>query len=73
MPSQNTPLNDEAERIPPRSYDLIRLLDRQVPAEGIKRGESLEDAHRRAGAREVITQLVDWMNEELAEIDASLS
>lgn len=70
MPGENTPRNEDVERLPPSSYDLIRHLDRIVPAEGIRKGESLEDAHRRAGQREVVQQLVDWMNEELAEIDA---
>ena len=57
------------DRLPTNSFDLIRLIDRQNPPEGIRRGESLEDAHRRAGAREVIDQLVAWMNVEL-EIQA---
>ena len=70
MPGENTPRKEDEERLPPSSYDLIRYLDRAVPAEGIRKGESPEDAHRRAGQREVVQQLVDWMNEELAEINA---
>lgn len=43
--------------IPPYSADLIKQLDAQYPDHCIRRGESTEDAHRRAGNREVIENL----------------
>lgn len=74
MPLKSTPrkgpITEPSDTLPTHSYELIRLLDKQVPAEGIKRGESVEDAHRRAGAREVVQQLLDWMNDELEEINS---
>jgi len=44
-------------KIPQYSTDLIKQLDAQYPNGCIRRGESLEDAHRRAGNREVIENL----------------
>lgn len=51
--------------IPQSAYDLIRLLDRTVPARCIRLGEDPIAAHRYAGSRELVEELVAMMNEEL--------
>ena len=73
MPGEKPHLNDPEDKLPASSYELIRFLDKSVPAEGIRRGESLEDAHRRAGNREIVDQLLEWMNDEIAEVDSARS
>jgi hypothetical protein len=51
---------EEHDVLPAYSDDLINFLDRMYPHECIKSGESLESAHRRAGARELIDFLISW-------------
>jgi len=38
--------------------ELIQILDQEHPPMCIQKGESLEDAHRRAGKRELIDALL---------------
>lgn len=40
------------------SDDLIEWLDKQYPPRCIQKGESLEDAHRYAGRRDLIDELL---------------
>lgn len=66
MNDHNTP----DTRLPAGSHDLIRFLrDELRPDIGgpIRKDESLEDAHRRAGQVELIDELVGMMAEELEE------
>ena len=44
--------------LPPLSAALIEELDAQNPARCIKPGESVEDAHRYAGRRALIEELL---------------
>lgn len=46
------------KQIPTLSVDLIEALDKTFPAKCIKKGESLEDAHRYAGKRDLIETLL---------------
>lgn len=48
---------------PVNSFDLIEVLDKATPHRCIAPGESLEQAHRYAGARELIDELVEWARE----------
>ena len=43
--------------LPASASDLIDALDAAYPPSCIRRGESPEDAHRRAGARELVERL----------------
>lgn len=47
-----------AEKLPSLAADLIRELDRTCPARCIRANESLEDAHRYAGKRELVDSLL---------------
>lgn len=55
----------EFHEIPVHSYELIRTLDRALPPRCISPGETVEAAHRYAGARELIDTLVEMMNDEI--------
>ena len=44
--------------LPSNSYDLTKELNALWPPRCIRKGETLEDAHRYAGAREVIEYLI---------------
>jgi hypothetical protein len=57
-------LQDHVE-IPRDSYDLINLLDKAYPHRCLALGESPEAAHRYAGARELIDELIALKQEEL--------
>jgi hypothetical protein len=46
------------EKLPTFSVDLIAELDKAIRHECIRPGESIEDAHRRAGKRELIDSLL---------------
>lgn len=59
-------------RIPPLSTQLIEALDKAYPARCIQKGESPEDAHRYAGARELIERLLDIINKPEDEEPAVL-
>lgn len=48
------------------SFDLIEALDRAYPKRCIQPGESLEDAHRYAGKRELIDELLELKREQEA-------
>lgn len=54
------------DKLPETVYELIQKLDADHPPYCIRRGESLEDAHRRAGRRELIDMLVYLRDEEAA-------
>ena len=45
--------------LPTSVVDLVEHLDERYPDRCITRGETLEDAHRLAGARDVINYLLD--------------
>ena len=49
----------ELESLPTYSTDLVEALEARYPDRCIRRGENLEDAHRLAGARDVINFLID--------------
>jgi hypothetical protein len=49
---------------PMNSGELVRWLHAAYPQECIKPGQTLEDAHRYAGKRELIDELIDWIREE---------
>jgi len=55
----------EFEEIPVRSYDLIDLLDKIYPHRCILPNESLESAHRYAGLRMLIDELVQVKHDEI--------
>lgn len=46
------------------AYDLIEWLDRDMPHVCIRLGETIEAAHRYAGRRELIDELVTIKNAE---------
>ena len=52
--------------IPTFSTDLIKALDESFPAECIKPGQSLEDAHRYAGKRELVETLLHKLKKQSA-------
>lgn len=54
------------EFMPERSYDLIDWLDRLYAPRPMKRGETVEDHLRFAGQRELIEDLIQKREEELA-------
>jgi hypothetical protein len=56
---------DERPRLPSSASELIDWLNENYPDTGIRRGETLEDAHRRAGARELVNQLIAWRHYEV--------
>ena len=59
--------------MPDRTVDLIKTLDEGYPHECLRPGETLESAHRRAGARELIDELKAWWDETIeVEIQESL-
>ena len=62
------------EDIPRDSHTLIKMLDAMVTHRCISSGETLENAHRRAGGREVIDFLLNWrdITEEADETDKSI-
>jgi hypothetical protein len=47
-------------QLPTLSDDLITFLDDVYPHECIRPGETMEDAQRRAGCRELIDELIHW-------------
>jgi len=49
--------SESFDRAPLIEDDLIKWLDAAYPDRCIRKGESVEDAHRRAGARDVIERL----------------
>lgn len=51
-----TPFPDTAEQ-------LVADLDKAYPARCVSYGESLEAAHRYAGKRELIDELLSWLEE----------
>lgn len=58
--------------LPARSVDLLEALDAMYPPSPIKRGESVEDAHRRAGRRELIDELLALRDATGRRIERSL-
>lgn len=46
------------------AYDLVEFLDKAFPSRCIMLGETETDAHRYAGARDLIDQLVSQVNDE---------
>lgn len=51
--------------LPRDTVTLIGWLDQAYPRRCIARGETLESAHRYAGQRELVDQLVSWLDETL--------
>ena len=45
--------------LPANVLDLVKHLDERYPDRCLRPGESLEDAHRAAGARAVVDYLTD--------------
>lgn len=64
--TQKNPLDDG--ELPRDSYTLIDLLNKAFPHRCILPGETPEAAHRRAGVRDLIDELMIWRD---AEIEAS--
>jgi len=54
------------EFMPPASYELIDWLSSKYPERSIRKGQTLEDAHRYAGARELVDRLIEQRAEEIA-------
>lgn len=63
--------NPQSERLllETSAYDLIENLDRQFPARCIQPHETLEEAHRYAGKRELIDELLATKQIELQSAD----
>lgn len=57
--------SDSFEFMPSTSYELIDWLSEQYPARSIRKGQTLEDAHRDAGARELVERLIEQREEEI--------
>ena len=67
--------SDSMDPLPRDSASLIDKLDEEFPAECIRPGEDLMQAHRRAGQREVIDFLRNWQdfeNERAKEVQDDL-
>jgi hypothetical protein len=58
----------ELEEIPRDSYTLIDLLDKLFPHRCILPGQTMESAHRYAGLRQLIDELVELKREELEAV-----
>jgi hypothetical protein len=52
--------------IPPNTVDLLKKLDKDYPAHCIRKGQSLEDAHRYAGKRELIEALLVTFDRQIS-------
>jgi hypothetical protein len=48
---------------PKLATDLVKELDAIYPSTCIRLGQSVEDAHRYAGKRELIDELIEWMHD----------
>lgn len=46
------------DKLPPLSTLLVEALDKAIPARCIQFGETLEEAHRYAGKRELVEMLL---------------
>jgi hypothetical protein len=51
--------------------ELVARLDKEYPHKCVARGESIEDANRYAGTRELIDELVNAIEEEDEEAAAA--
>jgi hypothetical protein len=60
------------DKLPTHSYELIRLLDKAFPPRCVsartRNTEALMEEHRYAGLRELIEELVQAMNQEVADV-----
>jgi hypothetical protein len=56
------------DRLPHLTGDLLEWLDQKIPKQCIRAGESLEEAHRYAGKRELVSFLLKRFLEENEEI-----
>lgn len=67
----NTADDTYAEQLPRDSFDLIALLDTMYPHQCIRPNEAPEAAHRYAGVRELVDELIEWKraSEEEADIE----
>jgi hypothetical protein len=66
VPAKSSDLSSEDfEFMPSSAYELIDWLSERYPARPIRKGQSLEDAHREAGARELIDRLILQRSEEM--------
>jgi len=52
--------------LPPSSIDLIEYLDRTYPAKCITLKQSLREADREAGRRDLIDKLLSWVEKSQA-------
>ena len=52
------------KHIPELSYDLIDYLAKLYPPKCIRANETLEEAHRYAGAVQLVSDLVEWKENE---------
>jgi hypothetical protein len=46
--------------MPRDSFALIELLDKSTPPMCVQKGQSLEEAQRYAGQRDLVEQLLNW-------------
>jgi hypothetical protein len=57
------PMDDLPDEMPATSAELIALLNRTYPARCILPDETVSNAHRYAGARDLIDSLIEWQEE----------
>ena len=62
--SKTTSIADNFEDIPLASYDLIDLLVDRYPPRCIRSTETEAQAHRYAGAVQLVAELSDWKRRE---------
>ena len=66
VPASSTDLSQAGyEFMPATAYELIDWLDEKYPPRSIKRNETLEDAHRLGGQRDLIDALKLQRSEEI--------
>ena len=64
----NLELLESVEELPRDSYELIDLLDAVFPPRCILPGETVESAHRYAGIRQLVDELVQWKADEVERL-----
>jgi hypothetical protein len=58
--------DDPSQFIPQSAYDLIEFLAEQYPQRCVLSGEAETEAHRYAGAAQLVADLVEWKARETA-------
>lgn len=67
-------MNDDepySEELPRDSFTLIDKLDRLYPHRCILHNETPEQAHRYAGVRELVDELIEWRRATEEEMDTA--